>query len=199
MTNLDIIENLKPENKICIIGHIDPDADALASMTVLKDFLTKHKLIETVDIFGETNQVQENCLFMLKDHTLNPISNLSELKTKIYDVSIAVDSPNIDRLGIYKDLFKNAKQTIVIDHHQTSLNFGQTNIIENASSTSEIIFNILENFHYSFTVPNYENIYSGIITDTNNFTTPNTNKNTFLIASKIIEKINFVDAFCSSF
>jgi phosphoesterase RecJ-like protein len=124
---------------------------------------------------------------------------LSELKTKIYDVSIAVDSPNIDRLGIYKDLFKNAKQTIVIDHHQTSLNFGQTNIIENASSTSEIIFNILENFHYSFTVSNYENIYSGIITDTNNFTTPNTNKNTFLIASKIIEKINFVEIYDNLF
>lgn len=192
MTNLDIIKSLKTEKSICIIGHIDPDADALASMTVLKDFLTNEYKIPVVDIFAETNQVQENCLFMLNGHTINQ-------KENAYDIAIAVDSPNVDRLGKYAELFKNAKNKIIIDHHDTNTNFGDYNIVGKASSTSEIIFNLLDSLNYNFSTSNYENIYAGIITDTNNFTTPNLTETTFLVASKIIKKINYIKIYDNFF
>ena len=192
MTNLDIFQTMQNAKSICIIGHIDPDADAIASITVLKDFLTRTYNIQTVDIFAQTNSVQDNCLFMLKDYTINP-------EPKSYEIAIAVDSPNLERLGCYLNLFNNAKTTYVIDHHDTNTNFATFNIVERAASTSEIIFTILEQLNYQFSIFNYENIYSGIITDTNNFTTPNTTKSTFYTASKIIEKINFIKIYDNFF
>jgi len=192
MTNLDIIKTLKDSKSICIIGHIDPDADALASLTVLKNFLTTQFQIPIVDIFAQTEQVQENCEFMLKGQILNP-----EMET--YDTAIAVDSPNIDRLGIYAHLFSKATSTYVIDHHNTNLKFATYNIVEESSSTSEIIFELLESLNYNFTYQDNINIYSAIITDTNNFTTQNTKKSTFYVASKIIEKINFIDIYNNFF
>ena len=63
MTNLDIIKTLENSKAICIIGHIDPDADALASLTVLKNFLISKYKIATVDIFAQTDDVQTNCKF----------------------------------------------------------------------------------------------------------------------------------------
>ena len=193
ITNLDIIKTLENSTAICIIGHIDPDADALASLTVLKNFLTTKFKIATVDIFGQTDEVQTNCKFMLNGHTLNP-----ETK-KHYDTAISVDSPNIDRLGIYSTLFNNAERTYVIDHHNTNTNFGNYNIVKVSASTSEIIYDLLSHFDYKFTKQDCENIYSGIITDTNNFTTPNTNKLTFNVAGKIINKINFLDIYNNFF
>ena len=120
MTNLDIIKTLKDSKSICIIGHIDPDADALASLTVLKNFLTTQYNVPVVDIFAHTEKVQENCEFMLKGNILNP-----DMLT--YDTAIAVDSPNIDRLGIYAHIFSKAKTTLVIDHHNTNLKFATYN------------------------------------------------------------------------
>jgi len=192
MTSLDIIKTLKDSKSVCIIGHIDPDADALASLTVLKNFLLNEYKVPLVDIFAQTDTVQENCQFIIKQHKLNP-------DPKEYEVAISVDSPNIDRLGTYSSLFNNAQKTIVIDHHDTNLNFGKLNIVESAASTSEIIFNILESLNYNFTKTDYENIYSGIITDTNNFTTPNVRKSTFEIAGKIISKIDFIKIYDNFF
>lgn len=192
MTNLDIIKSLEKSKAICIIGHIDPDADALASMCVLKDFLINHFKIPTVDLFAQTNEIQENCKFILNGTRIN-------LTPKEYDTVIAVDSPNLDRLGIYDDLFKNCENTYVIDHHDTNTKFAKHNIFLKSSSTCEIIYNLLEELNYNFTINNYENIYSGIITDTNNFTTPSVTNTTFEVASKIIENINFIKIYDNFF
>ncbi len=192
MTNLDIIKTLENSKSVCIIGHIDPDADALSSMTVLKDFLTNQYKIKVVDLFAQTNEIQENCKSILDGNTLNP-------SPKEYDTAIVVDSPNLERTGIYSNLFNKATNTYVIDHHNTNNLFAKYNIVENAASTSEIIYEILEKLNFNFTVKNYENIYAGIITDTNNFTTPNLTKQTFEVASKIIEKINYINIYDNFF
>lgn len=192
MENLEIIKTIKNSKSVCIIGHIDPDADALASMTVLKDFLTKQFNILKVDIFAETNEVQDNCKNILFNHTINP-------EISSYDTAIALDSPNIDRLGVYSSLFKKAQNTYVIDHHETNTNFAKYNIVIKATSTVEILYILLEKLGYDFSKANLENIYAGIITDTNNFTTPNVNSLTFGIASKIVNKINYLDVYNNYF
>lgn len=192
MTNVDIIKSLQNSKSVCIIGHIDPDADALASMTVLKDFLINYYNIPIVDLYGQTDEIQENCKFMLDGHIINS-------SVKEYDSAIVVDSPSLERIGDYSELFKEAKSTYSIDHHDTNTFFADFNIIEKAASTSEIIFKLLENFNYHFTEQNYKNIYSGIITDTNNFTTPNLTQTTFEVVSKIINKINFIEIYNNFF
>lgn len=192
MDDLEILNSIKNSLSVCIIGHIDPDADALSSMTVLKDFLTTNFNIPVVDLFAQTNEIQENCKKILNGHSINQ-------NEKIYDIAIAVDSPNIDRLGIYSKLFLKAKTTYVIDHHDTNTKFAIYNIVEKRASTSEILFELLEKLNYNFSKSNYANIYAGIITDTNNFTTTNITSGTFAVASKIVDKIDYINVYNNHF
>lgn len=179
-------ENLSitnPEKAICIISHIHPDADALASMVVFKEFLMNHFKCKLVDLFAECDQPPENCLEILDDEVLN-------LQPTTYDTVFAFDSPNSERLGIYKSIFDSAPNKIVIDHHATNQFFGDINFVEMSSSTCEIIYKILKYFNYEISVENQGKLYAGIITDTNNFSVGNISQETHLIVSEIIDNIN---------
>ena len=183
MQNYNILNKIKDIKTICILGHLDPDADALSSMVVLKNFL-KSQLNTEIDLFASCNDVTKNCKHIIKNENFNITP-----KSK-YDLAIAVDSTTPERLDKYQNLFKQANSTIVIDHHSTNPKFGDLNIIEPTSSTCEIIYKILEYNNYKFTTQDYEFLYSGIITDTGNFTNPSTNKETHDIAGKICKHIN---------
>ena len=184
---MNIYENLnalKNSVSVCLIGHISPDADALSSMVVLRDFLIDFFNIETVDLFAEYESLSNSSLEILDTVQLNP-------EIKKYDTAIMIDSPNLDRLGIYKTLFENSKLKIVIDHHKTNENLGDINIVEMKSSTCEIIYTIIKSFNKELSVENQGKIYAGILTDTNNLTVGNFNNNTFKIISEIIDNINY--------
>ncbi len=179
--NLNLISNYK---NICLISHISPDTDALSSMLVFRDFLISYFKISCVDIFSESEKLPENYIEMIGNLKLNK-------KPKNYDVAIMMDSPNSERLGIYKSLFNQAKLKIVIDHHQTNSYEGNINIVEKQSSTCEIVYMIIKHFQQEISINNQSKIYAGIITDTNNFTVGNFNKKTFNIVSEIIDNIDY--------
>jgi len=183
MITYEEINLIKQYKSICLIGHTAPDADALASAVVLRNFLISQFELDAVDIFAECNSVPYSCSNFFENTQLNPTPSA-------YDVAIMLDSPNTERLGVYKTLFENAKLKIVIDHHQTNLFQGDLNIVEKQSSTCEIVYSILKEFNYEFSKSDMEKIYAGIITDTNHFTVGNFNKKTFAIASEIIDYVN---------
>ena len=184
MNNYEKLNQIKNANSICLISHISPDPDAIASMVVFCEFLKSHFDVNRVDIFAETTNLSDGLLEILEDTKLNPTP------ADCYDIAIMMDAPNIDRLGIYKELFINAKQTIVIDHHATNNYSGNINIVEMCSSTCEIIYSILKHFNYETTKSQKGKLYAGIITDTNNFVVGAITENTFAIASEFTNQIN---------
>lgn len=171
---LNVLNNTK---SVCILTHINPDADALCSGIVLREFLKKHFNISKVDIFAESNSLPE---------CYTPILGSVKINKSIqnYQVAIMLDSPNTDRLGTYKNLFLNAKTKIVIDHHATNNFDGDINIVEIVSSTCEIIYSILKSYKFEISNENKGKLYAGIITDTNNFTVGKVTRTTFKIASE---------------
>ena len=184
MNNYNEIKVISQYKSICLIGHINPDADALASMKVLKDFLCDYFKIENISLFADCEKIPTNCNEIIDNDTINQPTK------KEFDVAIMIDSPNTQRLGKYKNLFEKAKCKIVIDHHQTNLFDGDVNIVEEQSSTCEIVYSIIKFFKYVLNKKNKSNIYAGIITDTNNFTVGNFNQITFKIMSEIIDDID---------
>ena len=177
------LKSLKRNKRICLIGHIEPDPDALASMIVFRDFLINHFKCNQVDIFADCDQVSENLLPILGQTSINT-NNIQ------YDTAIMMDSPNSDRLGCYKDIFEFAKQKIVIDHHVTNTKCGDVNIVEICSSTCEIVCTILKEFKFKISKENQGKLYAGIITDTNNFTVGSISERTFKIASEFSKNID---------
>lgn len=177
---LNILEETK---SVCLISHIEPDPDAISSMVVLREFIKKHFKITKVDVFAEATNLSDGLLEILDGVEINP--NPTD-----YEVAIMMDCPNTDRLGKYKNLFLNANQKIVIDHHATNNYDGDINIIEMCSSTCEIIYSILKSFDHELTKSQQGKLYAGIITDTNNFVVGEITDKTFLIASEFTNNIN---------
>lgn len=184
MNNYKNLNEIKNSNSVCIISHISPDADALSSMVILKEFLQKHFNIMKVDLYAEGyNPSSDYYSSIVGDETINP-------QQEIYDTAIMVDAPNLERLGIYKEVFNSAKYKVVIDHHSTNNKSGDLNIVEICSSTCELIYSIIKEFNYNLSKENQGKIYAGLITDTNNFTVGSYGKRSFQIASEICENIN---------
>lgn len=176
---------LKKAHSICLVGHISPDIDDVASMIALKHFLKEKFKVFKVDIFTEYNKLSPAVTDIIGGEQINP--NISK-----YDCCIMMDSPNCERLGKYKALFLSAPLKIVIDHHATNDFSGNINIVELVSSSCEIVYNIMKNFHYS---PNKEilaKIYAGIITDTNGFGVGKITSNTFKIAAECADTLDII-------
>jgi phosphoesterase RecJ-like protein len=188
------LEYIKKAKRIAIIGHINPDADALGSMvalkrTIINNFETNcHKI--TVDIFAQTNEIAEKCLPILKNETIN-FANFNK-----YDLAISVDVATRSRLGIYGKIFKKARRTLNFDHHETNEKFARNNIVATGcSSTCELLYMFFKDFaHLNLTTDILSLIYSGIITDTNNLS-QNIGANTLRIVAELTNacKINSVN------
>ena len=186
--NYKKLNKLKKYDSICLIGHKDPDPDALSSMVVLKEFLTNEFEIENISLFAEVNELSPQCLEILDGIELNP--NLIS-----FDCAILLDSPNIDRAGIYSFLLKNAECTVVIDHHNTNELDFDINIVEETSSTCEIVYSILNYFGYTPSDESKGKLYAGVITDTGNFTVGKIGPRTFELASDYVNDIDYVNIY----
>lgn len=107
------------------------------------------------------------------------------------DFFIILDSPNLNYLGeIYlnnKDKF-NGCEIINIDRHLTNMNFGTVNYInKTASCLSEVVFEIIEKLNIEIDKDIATNLYIGITTGTNNFTSYSVTANTLETGAKLLK------------
>ena len=87
---------------------------------------------------------------------------------KEYDVAIVLDSNDENRLGRLKYKYKkNAKTTILIDHHLDSPMFAKYNYVETqVSSTCELVYRLIKALKVSIDKELCRLLISGIYTDT---------------------------------
>ncbi|HHX11564.1 MAG TPA: bifunctional oligoribonuclease/PAP phosphatase NrnA, partial [Clostridiales bacterium] len=134
----DILNNAK---KIAIAGHVRPDGDCIGSSTALYQYLDLYKKelgIEQLDIYLEPYGDRFKLLSGLESIKCSCAGN------EVYDMFIALDCGSKDRLGVVSEIFDKAKTTVNIDHHISNTMFATTNHVIEASSTSEIIYTLIE-------------------------------------------------------
>lgn len=163
---------VKRAKTACLISHMNPDADAIASLVLMKNLLLDLG-VTRVDIFTETNAKLDNFDILTDPKLINVRTSMT------YDVAVMMDCASTGRLGKYLPIFKSSKIKINIDHHDTNTREGDINIVETVSSTCEILYRIMREFKYKFTLQDFSCIYSGIITDTDNLTVGKISKDTF--------------------
>ena len=145
-----------------ILTHENPDGDAVGSSLGLMNALKK--VGKKVDVIIPT---------LNKMYEILP--GYEEIKHSVeeeydYDLCIALDSADLERLHICKDIFEKTKNTIVIDHHITNQNFGDVNYVNAvASSTCQNIIVVLAALDVAINKDMATCIYSGMLTDTGGF------------------------------
>lgn len=173
------IESLNNSQKIAIFSHVSPDADALCSALALKNIIKNNFDYKIVDVFidGEIGELYNP---IIRDQVINPVP------FENYDIAFVLDCPTLSRIGKYETLVKRAKEIINIDHHETNEKFGTTNVVAKTSSTAELIYLMAKSQDFELNNLIAKELYQGIITDTNCFTSSSITKKTHQVVSELM-------------
>lgn len=173
---------IEKANHILVIAHVDPDGDAIGSLTAVGQALLqlgKRVTLACDDAVPE----RFHYLPMATEVRREPNANLH------YDLVIAVDCGDASRMGWAFECLPDPKPSIVnIDHHITNTRFGTFNVIDpDASSTAEILHTFLQEQGVALTTGIAESLLTGIVTDTMGFRTSNVTPATLRAAADLIE------------
>jgi phosphoesterase RecJ-like protein len=103
-------------------------------------------------------------------------------------VLLAVDCANERRLGPDPSVYERAPFVIDIDHHHDNSRFGQLNYIDaGASSTGEIMRDLLGELGIDLTPEIAEALYIAVVTDTGRFQYANTTAKALRLAAELVE------------
>ena len=174
---------IKNSKNILLVSHINPDGDTLGSMCGLYS-LIKDNLKKKCDMVAVSDvPVTYNFLPYIED-----VKHISGFDlSREYDLVITIDVAAIDRCADAEKLFKKAKNTINIDHHETNIGYAGVNIIESqAAATGEIILEIAEKLDWKISLETAVNLYVAIVTDTGCFKFSNTTQRTMECGGKLL-------------
>lgn len=138
-----IADYIKNNDNYFIIGHIDPDGDAIGSIMAFKFLLDNLDKNSTILLHSDLRK-EYTILFKYlnpKDYYIYQNDDkLAHLKN--YSNAIVLDSANIERLGNFKELIKNCYK-INIDHHYDNSQFGDLNYVNSdESAVGKIIYDL---------------------------------------------------------
>lgn len=182
------IDILSDYEKVVLVPHNEIDLDALGASVGLYVFLEKLEKEVYINI-DEVNTELGVKRALQKIKKLNLNIDIKKLHNIIVDndTLIVVLDHHKKEMSQNPDIYKMSKNVIVIDHHiegrDIISNLLEKHIDEEASSTTEIIFDLISN--QDIDIPNYIStiMLAGLTLDTNNFSIKTTEKTHEVAAS----------------
>ena len=181
MNKIVLNEVMKGKRSVALGGHVRPDGDCVGSCVGLYLYLKEQFPSVQTDVYLES-----------VPDAYRIIQGTGDVRTTVreddvYDLFICLDCGDKERLGFSQPLFENAKETACIDHHISNEAFADHNyIVPNASSSSELVFTLLDEDKIS--TGTAEALYMGIAHDTGVFQYSCTSPETMEIAAKLMRK-----------
>ena len=175
----DIYKLIKKYDNIVIARHIGADPDALGSQFALKELIKENFDEKKVYAVGAT---ASKFRFM---GNLDKPENIDLSQTLL----IVLDTPDKKRIDGIEEL-ENYGCIVKIDHHPFVEEYANIEYIEECSSTSQLIFKFIIENKLKITKKIAENIYIGIIGDTDRFLHDYTTNETLELTSKLLNMSN---------
>ncbi|MDO5075753.1 bifunctional oligoribonuclease/PAP phosphatase NrnA [Corynebacterium sp.] len=157
-------EFISGADRIAVVGHIRPDADAIGSvcaMVLALEALGK----DVVGVIGEAQKFSENLLSIPAADRIRQVEALPEV-----DAVITVDCATVDRAGECGAGIARHPNVLVVDHHASNPGFGHVNLIDiDAESTTTILAELIARLGVELTPGIAHALYAGLATDTGSF------------------------------
>ena len=162
--------------KVMIMGHVNPDIDAMGSAlgiyriatNLRKDaYIVTNKESASIKSFIENIQEEYKDVLIDKDEALSKINNETLLVVVDTHKKSYVEEP---------ELLNKTNKIVVIDHHRRGTDFIEQSILTfqevYASSASELVSELIQYAQNEIELPTIEaeSLYAGIMMDTKNFT-----------------------------
>ncbi len=178
----EIAGRLRAAQRIALVTHLDPDADAIGSTLGLA--LALQALGKQVVALCD-DAVPAELRFLPGAHLF-----VDRLPPDFApDLLVALDSSDTERLGKAATLLLEAGLPVInVDHHATNLRFGVLNLVETeCAATAELILHLIEALGTALTPDVATCLMAGLVGDTRSFSTAQVTPATLRAAAQLAE------------
>ncbi len=177
-----VAEAIRSHDRFLVTTHENPDGDALGSLLSTKLALDALGKDVVMYLSGETP--------LPREYSWMPLDNLrrSLPDDAAERVLLALDCANESRLGPDPEVLASSPLVVNVDHHHDNSRFGGINlVVADASSTGEIVRDLLRALDVELTPDMAEAIYIALVTDTGRFQYTNTTPKALRLAAELVE------------
>lgn len=175
-----IAKELKNNKRFLLATHVNPDGDAIGSLGALA--LVLEDMGKEVVAYCQDEVPRFLRFLPYSDRIVKEIPDPGR-----FEVAVVLDCGELDRIGSAVEVLQHVQKIIHIDHHRSSDDFGQLNLVlPECSSTAEILYEIFQAIPVSLKLEAAENIYTAILTDTGSFRFANTTAKALAIAAEML-------------
>jgi phosphoesterase RecJ-like protein len=177
-----VADAIRTHDRFLLVTHENPDGDAFGSILGTKLALDRLGKDSVMYLSGDLRLPDEYAFL-----------NLGELRRELPPdagerVVLALDCATANRTGLAPEFLEAAPLVLDVDHHPDNTRFGGINlIVPDASSTGEIVRDLLTELGVALTPQIAEALYVALVTDTGRFQYANTTPKALRLAAELVE------------
>lgn len=174
---------LRTASHVVIGSHVEPDGDAIGSCLGLAHALDAIGVANTL-VLASGNRCPATYAFLPGSDRFVPASAYEAVP----EVFVALDSPDLRRLGDAEDLARRAEILIMIDHHPDATGEAHINVLDDdAAATGALVWTLLPHLGATPDAQIATCLYTALLTDTGRFSYSNTTPDTLRTAAEMVD------------
>ena len=177
-----IANRIKSAKNVLIVSHMRPDGDACGSALALCYALQNIGVDAEVCIESD---IPSNLFFV------DGVKQVTKTPKKEYDLFVAVDCSDEQRLGALSEEFYLAKRkkidTVNIDHHVSNTRFAKYNFVRSCAANCMNVAQLIAYLGAPFDKKTAESLMLGLMTDSGNFSHDDVDEEAFLLAAELVK------------
>lgn len=185
------VDLINKSKNVLLTTHTKPDGDACGCVTAMYDVLTTLGKKAQLILISEVPEWYQ-FLFTEKVPILGEDFTLEELKQGRFagaDLVIIIDTNSYSQLPKFDEFLKqNTKPVLAIDHHVTSDNLGDVELIDtSAAAAALIVFDLLKSADWPLTEKIAQALFVAVAADTGWFQFTNTDARAYRTCAGLID------------
>jgi phosphoesterase RecJ-like protein len=178
-----VVAAIRSHDRFVVTSHDNPDGDAVGSLLAMQLALGELGK-DSVMVLGGPARLPDEYRFL----DLEGRGLLHEAPADTgARVLVALDCAQESRI-VETRLLEEAMLTVNVDHHHDNTRFGDVDlVVEDASSTAEVLADLLSDLDVTLTPQIAEALYTGVVTDTGRFQYSNTTPRALRLAAELVE------------
>lgn len=175
-----VAEILKRADRVLLLTHIYPDADALGSQLALGE--TLRRMGKSVTMYGEAQVSHLYAFLPGSDSIATALPDRMD-----FDCAVALDCGDSLRLGRHEEKMLSVHPFLVIDHHSGHRPFGDESWVDSKrSSTGEMVYELVMEMGLEISHEAAFCLYTAIVSDTGSFKYSATTAETLRVAAELM-------------
>ena len=177
-----VLDEIRLAERFVLVTHENPDGDAVGSLVAMHRVLLALGKDSVMLMGADEFPLPYEYRFFDLDGLQSSVPDDVEERTAVF-----LDCGNIDR-NPAEAVKAEGMHILNIDHHHDNTRFGTVNhVVEDASCTAEIVWDIMRALNVEPTQEIADALYVGLVTDTGKFMYENTGTRAHIMAAELIE------------